>query len=450
MVALILSTKIVEMPIFKKLFLFLLISAAVVSCKKVESNLEGLLFKEQLKVLFPSAEISAVKVRDHFTEAYQLMLKQSLDHQDASAGTFDHYIYVSHAAYDKPTVLVTEGYNARHQTYELSKMLRANQVQVEYRFYGKSRPDSIQWQYLKNDAAVEDYHKIVTKLKRLYTNKWLSTGISKGGETVLIYKSTYPKDIDVAVPYVAPLINTQEDPRTTQLINTVGTKECRDKIVQFQRAVLKNSVEVLQELKKYAAKKKVLFTKMPVEEALEHAVLEFSFSFWQWGSSCDEIPNATASSATLFDYLKKVAGFYLFSDAGIYNYLPSFYQHMTELGYYGYDTEPVQDLLVYIKTSSLECFGPKNVALTYNAEYIKEVRNFIENKGHQILYIYGAYDPWGACAPTPKPTVDALKMVLKEGHHGTRIRHFSKSDQQKIYAKLQDWLGSDIELFPID
>lgn len=438
------------MPILKKLFFFLLISATVVSCKGSEANLEGLSFKEQLKVLFPSAEISAVKVQDHFTEAYQLILKQALDHQDASAGTFNHYMYVSHASYNKPTVLVTEGYNARPQTYELSKMLQSNQVQVEYRFYGKSRSSSIQWQYLKNDAATKDYHKIVTKLKRLYTNKWLSTGISKGGETVLIYKSKYPKDIDVAVPYVAPLINTQEDPRTTQLINTVGTEECRDKIVQFQRAVLKNRDEVLKELEKYATEKKVLFTKMPVEEALEHAVLEFPFSFWQWGSRCDEIPNARASSAALFAYLKKVAGFYLFSDAGIYNYLPSFYQHMTELGYYGYDTAPVQDLLVYIKISSLECFGPENVALTYNSKYIKEVRDYVENKGNQILYIYGAYDPWGACAPTPKPTVDALKMVLQEGHHGTRIRHFSKDDQQKIYAKLQDWLGKDIELFPID
>ncbi|MDG2194884.1 MAG: S28 family serine protease [Polaribacter sp.] len=416
----------------------------------MESNLEGLSFKEQLKVLFPSAEINAVKAQDHSTEAYQLILKQSLNHQDASAGTFDHYIYVSHAGYEKPTVLVTEGYNARYQTYELSEMLRANQVQVEYRFYGKSRPDSIPWQYLKNDAAVEDYHKIVTKLKRLYTSKWLSAGISKGGETVLIYKSKYPKDIDVAVPYVAPLINTQEDPRTIQLINTVGTKECRDKIVQFQRAVLKNGVEVLEELKKYAAEKKVLFTKMPVEEVLEHAVLEFPFSFWQWGSRCEEIPNATASSVVLFAYLKKVAGFYLFSDAGIYNYLPSFYQHMTELGYYGYDTAPVQDLLVHIKTSSLACFGPENIAMPYDTEYIREVRDFIENKGHQILYIYGEYDPWGACAPIPKPTVDALKMVLKGGHHGTRIKHFSKDDQQKIHAKLQDWLGKEIELFPIN
>ncbi len=156
-------------------------------------------------MLFPKATIDSVKIADHFSGAFELRIQQPLDHGNLAAGTFEHHIYVSHSNYNNPTVLVTEGYNARHQTYELSKVLKANQVQVEYRFYGKSRPDSIPWKYLKNDAATEDYHAIVTKLKRIYKKKWLSTGISKGGETVMIYKTKYPDDIDIAVPYVAPL-----------------------------------------------------------------------------------------------------------------------------------------------------------------------------------------------------------------------------------------------------
>ena len=426
--------------------MFLFVGFSIVSCKQENSTT----FKEQLVVLFPEAKIDSIKVNDHFIEAYEVTLHQPLDHKNIDAGTFEHHIYVSHSDYKKPTILVTEGYNARHQTYELSKLFKANQVQVEYRFYGKSRPDSIQWNYLKNDAAVEDYHKIVSKLKSIYKKKWLSTGISKGGETVMIYKSKYPKDIDVAVPYVAPLINTQQDIRTNELINSVGTKECRDNIQKFQRAVLENRTAVMELFKNYAKRKNVSFTKMSIDEALEHAVLEFPFSFWQWGSKCDEIPEENANPEELFSFLKQVSGFYLFSDKGIYNYLPSFYQHMTELGYYGYDFTPVDDLLQYVKTTSLASFGPQNVALTYNPNYIKEVRNYIENKGDRILYIYGGNDPWGACAPNPKPKVDALKMVLKGGHHGTRIRHFNKEDQQKIYKKLQNWLGKDVTIYPIE
>lgn len=437
------------MKIVKRFISVLVLSLVLVSCGDQKSELDGLSFKEQLQVLFPKATIDSIKVNNHFTNAFELTLAQPLDHNDSKAGTFEHHIYVSHSAYNKPTVLITEGYNARPQTYELTSILKANQVMVEYRFYGKSRPKTIPWQYLKNDAAVEDYHAIVTKLKRLYKGKWLSTGISKGGETVMIYKSKYPEDIDVAVPYVAPLINTQEDPRTNELINSVGTATCRENIQNFQRAVLNNRKEVLKIFKKYAKERKIAFTKMPIEEALEHAVLEFPFSFWQWGSKCEDIPVATANAEELFSYLKRVAGFYLFSDAGIYNYLPSFYQHMTELGYYGYDFTPVKGMLKHVKTTSLACFGPQDVDLTYNPNYIKEVRDYVENKGDKILYIYGGYDPWGACAPNPKEGVDALKMVLEGGSHGTRIKHFSKDDQQKIYDKLQAWLGKEVKLFPI-
>jgi hypothetical protein len=437
------------MKAIKKTLLFLFVSVAIVSCSNVKSELEGLTFKEQLEVLFPTAIIDSVKIADHFTEAFELTIQQPLDHENLKAGTFDHHIYVSHSDYNNPTVLVTEGYNARHQTYELSALLKANQVMVEYRFYGKSRPDAIQWKYLKNDAAAADYHAIVTQLKRIYKKKWLSTGISKGGETVMIYKSKYPKDIDVAVPYVAPLISTQEDKRTIDLINSNGSEACRESIQKFQRAVLKNRTDVMKELKEYAVSRKIAFTKMPIDEALEHAVLEFPFSFWQWGSSCVDIPNDKATPKELFEYLKRVAGFYLFSDAGIYNYLPSFYQHMTELGYYGYDFKPVKDLLQYVKKSSLICFGPQDVDLSYNSNYINEVRDYVESKGNKILYIYGGNDPWGACAPNPKLEVDALKMVLEEGHHGTRINHFSKEDQQKIIAKLQSWLGDDVKVYPI-
>ena len=65
------------------------------------------------------------------------------------------------------------------------------------------------------------------------------------------------------------------------------------------------------------------------------------------------------------------------------------------------------------------------------------------------LYIYGEYDTWGACAPTPMPHVDALKMVLKGAPHSTRIKHFSNEDQDIIYAKLRKWLGFNLEIYPM-
>ncbi len=434
----------------KSLFLFIALSTIIVGCRVRLEPVEILTFEQKIEKLFPNGEVTEMEVKDHFTKAYQIVLDQPLDHKDKDAGTFKHYFYLSHVDEAKPTVFITEGYNATPRTYELSKIFKGNQVQVEYRFYGKSRPDTIPWKYLKNDLAIEDYHKIITKLKRLYTGKWISTGISKGGETVLIHKSKYPWDVDVAVPYVAPLIDTQEDIRTENHINTIGTDECRAKIVAFQRAVLKKRDSVLVEISKYATDKQMSFTELSIEEALEYAVLEFPFSFWQWGGSCDEIPDENATSKQMFNYINTIVGISFYNDKTYYDLLPSYYQHATELGYYGFDSTPVKDLLQVVQKPTNLRFAPKNVDLTYNQNYIKEVRDFVENKGKKILYIYGEYDTWGACAPTPKPHVDALKMVLKEGSHKTRIKHFSKQDQQLIYDKLQNWLGYSVTIYPLE
>jgi len=439
------------MKFYKPLILFVAISFSIVSCRVVKLEpIEILTFQQKLEQLFPAAEITKMEAKDHFTKAFQLILNEPLDHQNPEAGTFKHYVYLSHIDVNKPTVIVTEGYKANPRTYELSKIFKGNQVQVEYRFYGKSRPDSIPWQYLKNDQAVEDYHQLVKKLKTLYKSKWISTGISKGGETVLIYKSKYPYDVDVAVPYVAPLINTQEDIRTQNHINTIGSDECRAKIIKFQRQVLENREAILNEISNYAEAKKMSFTELSTEEALEYAVLEFPFSFWQWGVSCDAIPSENATAKELFETINKTVGISFYNDKTYYDLLPSYYQHMTELGYYGFNTAPVKDLLkVVFKPTNLR-FAPKNVDLTFNQDYIKKVRDYVENQGNKILYIYGEYDTWGACAPNPKPHVNFFKMILKGGSHKTRIKDFSSEDKQLIYNKLQNWLGYSVTIYPLE
>ncbi|KIA97070.1 hypothetical protein OA93_15905 [Flavobacterium sp. KMS] len=401
----------------------------------VKTDLEN-----KLSQLFPGVEITKMKDLEGFKESYQLVLNEPLDHKNPKKGTFKHYIYLSHVGFNSPMVIETEGYAARYTKTELSSLLNANQVIVEYRFYGKSRPNPIPWEYLTNDQAIADYHNIVTKLKQLYTGKWISTGISKGGETTLIYKSKYPKDVDVAVPYVAPLINTQEDPRIQQHLATVGTAECREKIVEFQRALLQNRTALLNEIKLYAAKKEMTFTEVSIDEALEYAALEFPFSFWQWGGKCEDIPSKNASSKELFDYMNKIVGISFYCDKTFDELLPSYYQHMSELGYYGFDFTPVKDLLTAVKSTSNSRFAPKDVQITYNPKYIKKVREYVENKGSKILYIYGGYDTWGACSPTPNPSLDALKMVNPGGSHATRIKNFPEQDQEKIMKTLEKWL----------
>ncbi len=416
---------------------FLLFCSTTIEAQKATDILD------MLKKRIPNATFKELEAKDHFSAAYEIMLTQPLDHSNPSAGSFQQRIYLSHSDIKKPMVIETEGYTGRYQTNEISKIVQGNLLDVEYRYMGKSKPDKVDWKYLTNDQAVEDLHRIRKLFGKIYKKKWVSTGISKGGTTALIYKSKYPKDVCVSVPYVAPLALAQEDKRTDEHILTIGSNTCRKKLSDFQRNALEKREELIYMLDTFSVNHNIAFTKIGTAAAVEYAILEFTFSFWQWSGKCEEIPDATASNQAYFDYINAIVSFDFYSD-GTYDYfLPSFYQFLTELGYYGFLKDHVKDLLVAVPNPTNLIFGPKDVDLTYTP-YLKEVSEYAVNKGKRILYIYGELDTWTACGVEPSPKIDALRMVKKGGSHSTRIIHFSEEERQRIYDKLAKWLKVDI------
>ena len=81
----------------------------------------------------------------HFPEKYVFFIKQQLDAKDASKGSFEQRVILCHRGFDRPTVLVTEGYNAKYALREgyieeLSKLFDTNIITVEYRYFDKSMP----------------------------------------------------------------------------------------------------------------------------------------------------------------------------------------------------------------------------------------------------------------------------------------------------------------------
>ena len=343
-----------------------------------------------LKKKLPNATIKTLEAKDHFSEAYEIMLTQPLDHQNSAAGNFQQLIYLQHVDRKQPMVMETEGYAARFRTNELSQILKGNQLTVEYRFAGKSKPEKLDWQYLTNDQASDDLHRIKKIFKKLYKKDWISTGVSKGGQTTLIYKSKYPKDICVAVPYVAPMPLAQEDKRTDEHQATIGSDDCRKRIHDFQRVALQQREQLIPMLNRFAENNKLTYS-IGTDVALEYAVLEFPFSFWQWGGVCDNIPEPSADPEQIFEYINNVVQWNFYSDASAEIYLPSFYQFITELGYYGFPKAHLEDLLVAVPNPSNTIFAPKGVDLTYR-NYLHPVVDYLKKKGDRIIYIYGEYD----------------------------------------------------------
>ena len=301
------------------------------------------------------------------------------------------------------------------------------------------------WKYLKNDQAMKDLHVIRKLFGKIYKRKWVSTGISKGGTTCLMYKAKYPRDVKVAIPYVAPLAIAQEDQRTNKHIIAMGKKTCEAKLTNFQRTALKKRDEIIPILKEFASVNGMQFNYVSFEKALNYAVCEFTFSFWQWGYTCDKIPDEPTAKE-IFDLINQVVSFDFYSDATCQLYLPAFYQFVTENGYYGFTTDHLQDLLIAEPHPTNLTFAPQDVDLTFYP-YCQDVIDYLDKSGKKILYIYGEVDPWTACGYTPKPKMKALRMTKKGGSHTTRIASFDKQEQKLIYKTLKKWLH--VKIYPL-
>ncbi|WP_420580260.1 S28 family serine protease [Reichenbachiella sp.] len=420
-----------------KILTLALISLTLVQCHSTQ-QVQGDL-KNQIIELFPGATVEAIAYEEPYQEAYLVVIPQYLDHNNPDLGTFDQRIYLYHVDYEAPIHLETGGYDVYLAEREISKNLGLNLILVEYRFYGNSRPEEIPWEYLTNDQAIEDYHRLNQAFRNIYkTGKWLTSGISKGGETAMIYKSKYPKDADVVVPYVAPIILDTADVRPWEHVNRVGTSKCRQKVKSLQKRLLQNKEDVLGLMMEKTNEDSLTF-EIGHEVALEYAILEYPFSFWQWNGDCGQIPDEKATLDSAFHHLNGVSGVSNFSDQSYDGGLPSYYQHMRELGYYVMDTTDLSEWLSQQRYSH-RVFAPKGVELTYNDSYMSVVKDYVENQGERMIWIYGGLDPWGGCAVEPKGQ-STMKFVKPDGTHSTRIKDLKPAQQQQIYDSLRVWLG---------
>lgn len=416
----------------KLILLFLLLPIFIQAQTQLESALSEIHGMTLEKVGIPDGS--------HFNEAYHLILNQPNDHSNPQSGYFQQHLYLMHVDPDKPILFETEGYQAYNTVKEVSKLLKCNQLIVEYRYYGKSKPDSIPWKYLNNNQASEDYHRIRQLFSNLYQGKWISSGFSKGGETTLIYKSKFPGDVDLSVVYVAPMIISTEDPRTDFFLDTIKTDACRKKLIAFQRFALQRRDEILPLLKNYAADRKTSFEVLTINGAYEYAILEYPFSFWQrTNGDCKTIPDAGCSATDIFKEIERTGGWSWVTDRGIMSSLQSTYQHQTELGYYAYVTKYVRDLLEVVCDGSNAVFWPFNdIPLVYDFDYMGLVRTFLRTQGNDIIYVYGGHDTWSACAMQLEPNqTNAIQIFVPGKGHDAKIADCPVELRQKIYHYIE-------------
>lgn len=424
----------------------LFVNTAFISVSLAQSQ-ESQLYK-QLKSLPGNPEVTALKFSTPFKEKYLVNLKQWIDPNDTMVGSFKQRVFVSHYSYDAPTVFVTEGYGgdyAESQNYieELSKMFQTNQVFVEHRYFGPSTPTNKDWKYLTTTNAAADHHRVRQLMGSIYKNKWIATGISKGGETALIYRTLYPNDVDITVCYVAPLSFGVEDGRHEPFIaNNPGTQADRDKLRNCQIEILKKRKKLMPLFKAYCDDKKYTFN-IPLDEVYDYCVLETSFSFWQWGWKPSSIPSNKASDTDLFNFLVRVCDPDYFSIEGTESTIAFFIQAAHELGYYGYDTKPFAKYLK-IKTAVGyldKIFLPKDYKVSFDRSISDKCVDYIRQNDPKMIFIYGEFDPWSAAAVNFENKKNMFKAVCPGGNHGSRIANLPLDLKNEVTGRIKKWLA---------
>lgn len=381
-----------------------------------------------------------------FSEKYVTYFTQPLDHRHPEKGSFRQRVIVSHVGFDRPTVIVTEGYGAAYALRsqyreELSKLLNANMIFVEYRYFLESTPEPKDWQYLTAENSADDLHAITTAFKNIYPGKWIATGISKGGQTTLLYRTFYPDDVDISVPYVAPLCYGVEDGRHEPFLHKVSTPENRKKIEDFQLEALKRKATLLPRFEKYCTEKNYSF-RAPIEEIYDYSVLEYSFALWQWGTPISSIPATTASDDEIFSHLLAISEpGYFTADSPNASF---FVQAARELGYYGYDVQPFKQ---YLSIQSSEGYLhrlmlPEELKdMPFDKTLSKKITKFLKKQDPKMIFIYGQNDPWTAAGVTWLKNKKNIHVFIQpNGSHLARISTLPEAEKAKVMELINEWL----------
>lgn len=423
---------------YAALLLFVLLSASA-------SSFAQTVLEQKISAISAIKEIRPLETSE-FSEKYVTYFTQPLDHRHPEKGSFRQRVIVSHVGFDRPTVIVTEGYGAAYALRsqyreELSKLLNANMIFVEYRYFLESTPEPKDWQYLTAENSADDLHAITTAFKNIYPGKWIATGISKGGQTTLLYRTFYPDDVDISVPYVAPLCYGVEDGRHEPFLHKVSTSENRKKIEDFQLEALKRKATLLPRFEKYCTEKNYSF-RAPIEEIYDYSVLEYSFALWQWGTPISSIPATTASDDEIFSHLLAISEpGYFTADSPNASF---FVQAARELGYYGYDVQPFKQ---YLSIQSSEGYLhrlmlPEELKdMPFDKTLSKKITKFLKKQDPKMIFIYGQNDPWTATGVTWLKNKKNIHVFIQpNGSHLARISTLPEAEKAEVMELINEWL----------
>ena len=388
---------------------------------------------------------------EHTTSAagyrlFEIVYEQPVDHGDPDGPTFDQQFTLLHRSFDAPMVLASTGYHNYlfDRITEPTHMLAANQIIVEHRYFGGSRPEPADWSQLTVEQAAADHHRIVEALAPLYTGPWVSTGSSKGGMTAVFHRRFHPGDVDATIAYVAPISFAVPDPRYEPFFDDVGEPACRQEVRDFQRDALARRVALEPLVRGLGSARGLTFERIGgIARALESGVVEFEWGYWQYLglSSCDRIPDSTADDEAVLAFLERIQSLTNVSDQTLAVFEPYFYQSFTQIGYPAIPDAHLEDLRQFAGEDYLEAVLPESTTATFDPAAMRDIADWVTSEGERLMFIYGEHDPWTGGAFDVGGAPDAHLFVVPEGDHGARIGALEPEDEERALDLLETWTG---------
>ena len=402
-------------------------------------------FLTRLRALPGVASASEVPTATAGYHYYVAHVTQPVDHADPGGPTFLQEVSLLHRDEAAPLFVYTTGYHDYELDYadELAQFLAGNQLSIEHRFFGTSRPDPVDWTKLTIGQMAADEHAIITAFKQLYPGKVITTGGSKGGMTAVFHRRFYPDDVDGTVAYVAPISFADKDPRYPPYLAALGTPACRAAIQAVAVELLAHRRAAMeQRAQAEATATGYWYTRVPLGPAVEAAINDLEWQFWQYHGApfCGNVVDPADTDDKLYAYLDDVSAPNANSDQSIATFEAYYYQTDNQLGSPDDGTAYLDAYRLYTDADYARFLPGPRPAYDGGAA-MRDIDDFVQHAGSRLLFVYGAWDPWTGGAFQLGGAQDSLLVTVAKGSHNANLRRLAAADQQAAFAKLAAWTG---------
>ncbi|MGY4973624.1 S28 family serine protease [Streptomyces nigrescens] len=386
--------------------------------------------------------------------SFALVYRQPVDHRHPGRGSFEQRLSLLHRSTARPMVLYTNGYDLTYQDpafrAEPTRIVDGNQISVEQRYFGTSRPRPTDWSKLDIRQAAGDHHRLIRALKKVYRAAWISTGGSKGGMATVYHRRFHPHDVAGSVAYSAPdNTDDRDDTAEDRFLRRVGNPACRSALTAVQRAMLgTRRAEMAGRLTRWAAGHGYTFRTIgSADRVLELTVLQLPMVFWmrkEAADDCGGIPRPSADGEALFTWFEDVTRLPAYTDRHLAPVTASYYQLGTQLGFVSLASPHLAGMLRYPGLQEMRTYVPRSIPLRFQPDAMPDIDRWVRRHGSELLFVYGENDPTRA-EPfrTGKGSRDAHVYLAPHTNHLASIDKLAPRDRARATAALRRWAAVD-------